>query len=271
MLKSEYRSLFGLQKVMSKNIDKISIDFESLAREQMIKNQEIARNQLSSYFTKFKDEKDLEKQKDILNLFQEKIDSIQDSLAKIPVEILEPGIKFRIKSLTENMDKVIDIQFRWDSICISRSISYPLCEVLLHLVTNSIIHGIESPKGRILAKKPGHGTITISLTEHQDTYRISVEDDGTGIDPEQIRFKAKDLHLFPATSLEKMTPGQLYQLLCKPDINLNPDTGNGSETGSGLELAQDIVRKMGGSLLAITSNPGQNCMISFKILKNFGS
>jgi chemotaxis protein histidine kinase CheA/ActR/RegA family two-component response regulator len=124
---------------------------------------------------------------------------------------------------------------------------------LLHLIRNAFDHALESPKERQAAGKPEQGTLTLCLQRQGNTYRLDVQDDGRGINPDAIRDRALALGL-PLS--DTSTPTSLLAVICQPGFSSETEVSDLSGRGVGMDVVANQVAYLGGKL-SLDTIPGQ--------------
>ena len=132
---------------------------------------------------------------------------------------------------------------------------------LLHLIRNSIDHGIETPEQRLLAGKSEFGQISLHCVDNIDSFTISFSDDGQGIDGNKVLAKALRLELITEAQAEKMNISEKTNLIFLPHFSTKDEASDISGRGIGLDAVQQMVSKLGGSLELITE-PGKGFSVT---------
>lgn len=151
-----------------------------------------------------------------------------------------------VRRLAREQGKEARLVVEGEATEVDKSTADALGEPLLHLVRNAIDHGIREPAEREAAGKPRHGTIRIQASQAGDRVRIVVEDDGTGLDVDEIRRRAVELDLVaPGASL---TEDELVQLIFRPGFSTRTDVSTVSGQGVGLDVVAQSVQALRGEL-----------------------
>ena len=137
-----------------------------------------------------------------------------------------------------------------------------LRDPIIHLVRNSIDHGIEPAIERVSANKSDTGTIDIRFTDPADGFCVvRIQDDGAGIDFDAVRRKALKMGLISSDDVSEKT---LIRVLFMPAFSSRTETTELSGRGVGLDVVHDTIKKLGGSV-AVASERGRGTRIDLKI------
>jgi chemotaxis protein histidine kinase CheA len=127
-------------------------------------------------------------------------------------------------------------------------------EMLTQIVRNAVYHGIESPEARVAKGKNETGVIELSVQKEGDAIRISLRDDGKGLDFEAIRRKAIERHILSEEDANgPENQGRLLQTIFTPEFSTAESAGAYAGRGIGLNLVQDQVRELGGTIKVQTA------------------
>lgn len=133
-------------------------------------------------------------------------------------------------------------------ISLDRSLAERLLEPVMQVVRNAISHGIELPELRVSAGKQAHGLITMSAQRQGDWLVLTVDDDGRGVDVTRVRQLAVERGVVTEDTARHLGQRELFNLLFLPGLSTRrgPDVLAGR--GVGLDLARDIMRRLGGTM-----------------------
>lgn len=140
---------------------------------------------------------------------------------------------------------------------VERSLAERLIEPLLQIAKNAVSHGIELPQKRQQLGKPAAGQLRLIAERQGEWLRLVVEDDGCGVDLERVRVRAVEQGLLNDTEAASLGENELLNLLFVPGLSTRADAGIMAGRGVGLDLAQDIVRRLGGGIrFSVRENGG---------------
>jgi two-component system chemotaxis sensor kinase CheA len=127
---------------------------------------------------------------------------------------------------------------------------------MVHLVRNSLDHGLETTEERIAAGKPETGTLEISARHAGGNVVISVRDDGKGIDARRVAQKAAEKGLIPHDAVDTIDTPKAIELLFHPGFSTAESVNDISGRGVGMDAVRNMVRALGGEVL-VTSELGK--------------
>lgn len=166
---------------------------------------------------------------------------------------------------SRKLGKDVDFEMIGDATEVDKNISEHISDPLMHLVRNSVDHGIESKEERLAKGKPARGKITLSAKTESGKVWIGVSDDGTGLDREKILAKARRQGLLDsARGDNSYTDKEVYQLITLPGFSTNEQVTEYSGRGVGMDVVVSNLQAIGGSL-EIDSNPGKGSTMLLKI------
>jgi two-component system, chemotaxis family, sensor histidine kinase and response regulator WspE len=144
---------------------------------------------------------------------------------------------------------------------VDRDILEKLEAPLTHLLRNAVDHGLESPEARAAAGKPEEGVIRIEARHRAGMLAITVSDDGAGIDLERLRRKVVERGHATADMAARMSEAELLEFLFLPGFSTAGRVTEVSGRGVGLDVVQDMARRVGGSV-QVTTRPGRGTTFS---------
>ena len=169
-----------------------------------------------------------------------------------------------VRDLSKKMDKDIDLELKGESTELDRQIMEKLSEPIVHLIRNSIDHGIETAEERRKKGKPETGHITLEAYNSAGNIFIRIEDDGGGLDAERIKEKAITNGLISKREAEELNENQLYDLLFEPGFSTKQEVSKYSGRGVGLDVVKRNIESIGGQIYT-ESEPGKSTTFTIKI------
>lgn len=153
---------------------------------------------------------------------------------------------------------------------LERSLLDALVEPLLHVVRNAVDHGIESPDARARLGKPAEGTVRLRLESGGSETRITVEDDGHGLDPTALRAAAVRLGAASAEAAARLSDEETLALILRPGFTTAPRPGPVSGRGIGMDVVRTTVESLGGTL-ALAERPGGGTRVTFHLPRSLAA
>jgi two-component system, chemotaxis family, sensor kinase CheA len=178
------------------------------------------------------------------------------SLRTSPVSYLFERAAASALAEARNQDREIVVERDGGELAVDRKLMEGLVDPLRQIVRNSVVHGIEPVDERRQAEKPVRSTLRLHASQELGTLRIVVEDDGRGVDPQEVRTRAMATRLLPATALAAMTDAEVVELLFFPGFSLRDDADLAAGRGVGLDLVHAAVERLGGTI-HLQSRPGR--------------
>lgn len=173
----------------------------------------------------------------------------------LPFTSFLEAIPLLVRDLARKGGKDVDLIIQGGESEVDRRILEEMKDPLIHLVRNSIDHGIESPQVRILKNKRPQGMITIAISQKEGSkVEILIADDGAGLNLAQVRSSGlKSGAISPQESL-KMDDAAVSALIFRSGVSTSPLVTDISGRGLGLAIVREKVDKLGGAL-AVESRP----------------
>lgn len=191
--------------------------------------------------------------------------SLRDTSLEIrmlPIGTLFSRFRRTVRDLAEQLGKQIDLVIEGAETELDKTVVEKLNDPLLHLIRNSVDHGVELPVERIANKKNPKGTVTLSAKHQTGAVVITISDDGKGLDKEAIRKKAIEKKLISED--EKISESEIFHLIFQPGFSTAKKVSNVSGRGVGLDVVKKDVLSLGGSV-SIESKPNKGTSFILKI------
>jgi two-component system chemotaxis sensor kinase CheA len=195
-----------------------------------------------------------------------KIESLLDEVKKmisIPFSTILDVFPKAARDLSKDRGKEVNVIIRGSEMEIDRRILEEMRNPLMHLLRNSIDHGIEKPEIRKQKNKPEKGTIHLTIDRLENNkVEITLADDGAGIDVEKLKKKYVRQEKIPAAEVDNIDEQILLNYIFKSGISTSDMITDLSGRGLGLAIVQEKIEQLGGSV-AVTSIAGKGT--GFKI------
>ncbi len=199
-----------------------------------------------------------------VNDLETKVSSLNNRLLRDIFQRL-PG---QVSRLADELGKDIVLNLSGEDIEIPRGLVKALQDPLVHIVRNSVDHGVETPEQRKEVNKNPQGKMDIFATRDDGLLKISISDDGKGIDPEQIRAKAIKKGLIEAGT--EISDQDLQKLIFAPGFSTHEVATSVSGRGVGMDVVRTAVESRGGRLQLVSKN-GEGTTIDLYLPLDMGS
>lgn len=191
-------------------------------------------------------------------------------LSKITTELQETIMSMRMMPLTNTFQKMrrivfdvsrklgkdIELDVIGENTEVDKNIIEHISDPLMHLVRNSVDHGIEeNADDRVAAGKPAKGTITLEAKNEGGKVYISVRDDGKGMNKEKLYAKAREKGLIGTKEITDFTENEIYRFITLPGFSTKEAVTEYSGRGVGMDVVVKNIQGIGGRL-EITSEEG---------------
>lgn len=187
------------------------------------------------------------------------IHSIQDEVAHL--QMVSVGHLFYtfpryVRDLSHELNKHVELIIKGEDVKIDKAVLEGLKDPIIHLLRNAIDHGIESENIRKEQGKPAIGHIVIETTEEQSLIKISITDDGAGIDIKKIAEIAQSKKIIDKTELDRMTDNEKLNLIFRSGFSTKDIITDVSGRGVGLDIVKSNIESLNGQI-TISSIPGK--------------
>jgi two-component system chemotaxis sensor kinase CheA len=184
----------------------------------------------------------------IVNRLTESLQSAVLQIRMVPVSHVFQRYPRLVRDLARKLDKKIELCMQGEDTEFDKNLIESLSEPLIHLLRNSIDHGIESPAERLAAGKPEVGRIDLIATPLDDSVIIEIRDDGKGIDPQKIKLLAFQKGVISETQLENLDDNEALQLIFAAGFSTSEQVSDLSGRGVGMDAVKTMVSQAGGTI-----------------------
>ena len=187
---------------------------------------------------------------------------ISMGLRMVPVGTLFQKFKRTVHDLSAQLGKKVEMVTVGAETELDKTVIEKLNDPLLHLIRNSVDHGIELPEARIAAGKNPTGTVTLSAKHAGAFINITIKDDGKGLDRDAIREKAIQKKL--AKSDDNLSDSEIFNMIFQPGFSTAKQVTSVSGRGVGLDVVKKDLGTLGGTVTT-ESEPGKGTSFILKI------
>ncbi len=189
--------------------------------------------------------------------------------AVMQVRMLPVGTVFQrfgrlVRDISRKLGKEVALVLEGEDTEADKNVIEPLADPLIHIIRNSLDHGIEMPELRRAAGKPAAGTIRIRARQESDRVLIEISDDGAGINAQRVRNKAVERGLIPADRATTLSDDDAVQLVFLPGFSTAESISDLSGRGVGMDVVRTAVERING-VVSLVSRAGQGTTITLSL------
>ncbi|PMO05015.1 chemotaxis protein CheA [Vibrio splendidus] len=169
-----------------------------------------------------------------------------------------------VRDLARSLKKDIVLEMRGEETDLDKNLVEALADPLIHLVRNSVDHGIEMPEARIAAGKSQTGKVILSASQEGDHIELAIVDDGGGMDPDKLRTIAVKRGLMDEDAASRLSNKECFNLIFAPGFSSKEQISDISGRGVGMDVVKTAINTLNGSI-DIDSEMGQGTKITIKV------
>lgn len=200
----------------------------------------------------------------VINRISEEMQDAIMQVRMMPVSFVFQRFPRLVRDLSRRLGKEVNLVLEGEDTAADKNIIESISDPLVHMVRNSLDHGLETPEQRRAAGKPAQGQLRISARQEADRVVIEISDDGRGIDPEVIKFKAYEKGLIDEATLERITPQEAVNLVFMAGFSTAEAVSDLSGRGVGMDVVRTAIERVSGSL-ALDSVKGRGTTIRLSL------
>jgi two-component system chemotaxis sensor kinase CheA len=182
----------------------------------------------------------------------------------VPVAKVFNKLPRLVRELSKETHKDVELQVYGKETELDKSIIDALNDPLLHIIRNAIDHGIEAAEERAKERKPVRGTIVVNAEHEGNHIVLSIEDDGKGMDSEELKQKAVEKGLLTEAEARELSKRDALNLIFAPGFSTAKTVTSISGRGVGMDIVRANVAKLKG-IIEIDSEPGRGTIFTLKL------
>lgn len=186
--------------------------------------------------------------KNDIQRFSSQLQNFVLSIRLAPVKPMLAGLNRIVKTVAKELNKDVTLNILGGDTQLDRRILDLLREPFVHMVRNSIDHGIETPEERKALNKNKTSTIVIEASQQSGQVVLSISDDGKGIDPAKVIEKALTQNLITSERANQISEQDALQLIFEPGFSTSEEVSNYSGRGVGMDSVKFAVESVGGAV-----------------------
>ncbi|MEE8321704.1 MAG: chemotaxis protein CheA, partial [Gammaproteobacteria bacterium] len=169
-----------------------------------------------------------------------------------------------VRDLARSLNKEVVLEMIGEDTDLDKNLVEALADPLIHLVRNSIDHGIEMPDTREAAGKTRQGTVVLSAEQEGDHILLTIADDGAGIDAEVLRRKLVEKEIMDEEAAARLDESDCYNLIFMPGFSTKEEISDVSGRGVGMDVVKTRINQFNG-IVSIDSKIGKGTTITIKV------
>ena len=169
-----------------------------------------------------------------------------------------------VRDLARSLKKEITLELVGEETDLDKNLVEALADPLVHLVRNSVDHGIEMPDDRAAAGKPRMGTVQLAASQEGDHILLTIEDDGKGMDPDKLKDIAISRGVLDADAAARMSDVEAFNLIFAPGFSTKTEISDISGRGVGMDVVKTKINQLNGTV-NIDSQLGKGTRLDIKV------
>jgi len=169
-----------------------------------------------------------------------------------------------VRDLARNLKKEVTLELKGEDTDLDKNLVEALADPLVHLVRNSVDHGIEQPEDRVASGKSKNGTVVLSAEQEGDHILLSIYDDGKGMDPKALQRIAVEKGVMDQDAAERLSDSESFNLIFAPGFSTKTEISEVSGRGVGMDVVKTKINQLNGTI-HIESEIGKGTKIQIKV------
>jgi len=183
-----------------------------------------------------------------LSFITEELQSAGLKTRMVPIDTVFRKFPRLVRDVAQSVQKEVELQIQGQDTELDKTMVELIGDPLVHLVRNSLDHGIELPEVRGRAGKSRHGTIRLEARQEGDHILIAVVDDGQGIDPQRVLGKAIEKGLVDPERAKELSEREILEFVFLPGFSTAEKVNNLSGRGVGMDVVRTNLKRMNGTV-----------------------
>lgn len=169
-----------------------------------------------------------------------------------------------VRDLARTLKKEITLELEGEETDLDKNLVEALADPLVHLVRNSVDHGIEMPADRVAAGKPSMGTVKLAASQEGDHILLTIDDDGKGMDADKLKDIAISRGVLDADAAARMSDVEAFNLIFAPGFSTKTEISDISGRGVGMDVVKTKINQLNGTV-SIDSQLGKGTRLEIKV------
>lgn len=210
---------------------------------------------------------DMEGFQEVENHLGQIVSELQEGMMKtrmLPIEQLFNRFPRMVRDIAQKANKDINFIMKGKETELDRNLIEEIGDPIIHLLRNSLDHGVESPEEREKVGKSRQGTVVLKAAQEENHVVVMISDDGKGIDVEKIKQSAIKKQQITAEEAERMTEKELVFLIFKSGVSTADQVTDISGRGVGMDIVRSHIEKLNG-MIDIETKMGEGTTFTIKL------
>ena len=186
------------------------------------------------------------------------------SVRMLPVSHVLQRFPRLVRDVARSLGKKVELVVEGEETEADKNVLESLADPLIHIVRNSLDHGLEPPDERRAVGKPETGRVRIVARNASDCVVIEVSDDGRGVDVERVRAKAVERGVVSAERAREMSDAEAANLVFLPGFSTKDEVSDLSGRGVGMDVVRSTVLRAGGEV-TLRNQPGKGAIVTVRL------
>lgn len=169
-----------------------------------------------------------------------------------------------VRDMARTLKKQIRLELVGEDTDLDKNLVEALADPLVHLVRNSVDHGIELPDERVAVGKEPEGCVTLSASQEGDHILLTISDDGKGMDANVLRNLAVERGLLERETADRLTDSECYNLIFAAGFSTKKEVSDVSGRGVGMDVVKTKITQLNGTVF-VHSTPGEGSQVVIKV------
>ncbi len=186
------------------------------------------------------------------------------SMRMLPISYVFDRYPKLVRDISRTLNKKVNLKLNGGETKLDKNIIEMLADPMIHIMRNSLDHGIEMPDDRIKSGKTPEGNVNLKAYAQSDKIIIEIQDDGAGINVEKVMNKVLEKGLMTADALDKLSEREKAELVLLPGLSTADSITEFSGRGVGMDVVKKSIESFGGTINIVTTQ-GKGTTITLAI------
>lgn len=208
--------------------------------------------------------REIKAQYSVVNRIAEDMQRAIMEVRMLPVGTIFQRFGRLVRDISRKLGKEVQLAIEGEDTEADKHVIESLADPLIHVLRNSLDHGVELPAVRVAAGKPAHGTIRIRASQEADRVVIEIADDGAGVNAARVRAKAMERELVSAERAAALSDDEAVQMVFLPGFSTAESVSDLSGRGVGMDVVRTAVERVNGQV-TLVSRAGQGTTVRLSL------